>query len=44
VRIEPGLEINSHRARIEPGTGHQQSTVLTTQLRHTPTLSYAAPL
>jgi hypothetical protein len=32
----PGLEINSHQVRIEPGTGHQQSSVLTTELRCTP--------
>ncbi len=28
VRIEPRTGINSHRVRIEPGTGHQQSSVL----------------
>ncbi len=32
----PGLEINSHQVRIQPGTGHQQSSVLTTELCHTP--------
>ncbi len=31
VRIEPRTGINSHRVRIEPGTGHQQSSVLTTE-------------
>jgi hypothetical protein len=39
----PGLEINSHQVRIEPWTGLQQSSVLTTELRRTPNLSYAAP-
>ncbi len=49
VRIEPRTGINSHRVRIEPGTGYQQSSVLTTELRCTPNelrctpLSYAAP-
>jgi hypothetical protein len=41
VRIEPRTGINNHRVRIEPGTGHQQSSVLTTELRCTPK-SYAA--
>jgi hypothetical protein len=36
VRIEPRTGINSHRVRIEPETGHQQSSVLTTELRCTP--------
>jgi hypothetical protein len=37
-----GLDINSHRVRMEPGTGLQHSSVLTTELRRT-SLSYAAP-
>jgi hypothetical protein len=32
----PGLEINSQRVRIEAGTGLQQSSMLTTELRRTP--------
>ncbi len=36
VRIELRTGINSHRVRIEPGTGHQQSSVVTIELRHTP--------
>jgi hypothetical protein len=40
VRIEPRTGINSHRVRIEPGTGHQQSSVLTTELRCTPTKNF----
>jgi hypothetical protein len=35
VRIGPRTGINSHRVRIEPRTGHQQSSVLTTELRCT---------
>jgi hypothetical protein len=31
-----GLEINSHQVRIEPGTGLQQSSVLTTELLDPP--------
>jgi hypothetical protein len=33
----PGLEINSHRVRIDPRTGHQQSSALTIELRPTRT-------
>ncbi len=36
VRIEPRTGINSHRVRIKPGIVHQQSSLLTTELRCTP--------
>jgi hypothetical protein len=39
-----GLAINSHRMRIKPRTGHQQSSVLTTKLRLTPTKPRRTPL
>jgi hypothetical protein len=35
VRLNPGLEISSHRARIGPRIGHQQSSLLTTELCRT---------
>jgi hypothetical protein len=40
----PGLEINSHQVRIEPRTGLQQSSVLTTELRRTPTWGIVSTL